>query len=128
MPRWEYRGVGASVLVVDDDPSFLSLASRIIQSAGLDVVATARDAEAAIAQAHAHKPQAALVDITLPGRDGIDLCRQLVALPWEPRVVLTSTDRDALAGVAETDCARALPFVAKQDLPAAPLRRLLSTD
>jgi CheY-like chemotaxis protein len=119
--------VGASVLVVDDDPSFVSLASRILAQAGLDVVATAHDAEAAIAKANTHKPDGALVDVTLPGRDGIDLCRELAALPWAPRLVLTSTDRDAMACVAPGDRVRALPFIPKEDLPAAPLRRLLAT-
>jgi CheY-like chemotaxis protein len=119
--------VGASVLVVDDDPSFLSLASRILAQAGLHVVATAHDAAEAIAEAMAHKPHGALVDVTLPGRDGIDLCRELTALPWAPRVVLTSTDRDAMAGVTPGDRVRSLPFVPKEDLPAAPLRRLLSS-
>jgi DNA-binding NarL/FixJ family response regulator len=122
-----------SVLVVDDDPSFLSLAGRILARAGLDVVGTAQDAAAAIAAANALHPQATLVDIGLPGRDGIDLGRELAALPWAPRVVLTSTDPDAMTGVggagaggADTICE--LPFVAKEDLPAAPLRRLLASD
>jgi hypothetical protein len=40
--------------------------------------------------------------------------------------VLTSTDPDAMAGVAPADAVRELPFVPKADLPAAPLARLLA--
>jgi CheY-like chemotaxis protein len=120
--------MAGSVLVVDDDASFLSLAGRMLARAGLDVVATARDAPSAIAAANELQPQAALVDIGLPGRNGIDLGRELASLPWAPRVVLTSTDPDAMTGIAAADAVRELAFVAKEDLPVAPLGRLLAAD
>jgi len=120
--------MGGSVLVVDDDPSFVSLARRMLEQAGLEVCATAPDADTAVAKALELEPDGALVDVGLPGRDGIDLCRELTALPSAPRVVLTSIDPDAMALVAAADRVRGVPFVAKQDLPAAPLRRLLCTD
>src|ERR1700732_4685850 len=84
-----------SVLIVDDDPTFLSLATRILTQAGLEVVATAEDAAGAVGAAHATKPDAILVDVGLPDREGVDLAYELAALPWRPRVVLTSTDSDA---------------------------------
>jgi two-component system nitrate/nitrite response regulator NarL len=120
--------MAGSVLVVDDDPSFLSLAGRVLERAGLDVVGTAVDAPSAIAAVHELKPQAVLVDVGLPGRDGIDLGRELAALPWAPRVVLTSTDRDVMSALPAGDPARELPFVPKVDLPGAPLRRMLGAD
>jgi DNA-binding NarL/FixJ family response regulator len=111
----------ASVLLIDDDPAFLSLARRIMEAIGVDVVGTAKDAAAAVIAANALRPDAALVDVGLPDRDGVDLAHELAALPWRPRVVLTSTDIDAADGARE-----ALPFVPKAELPSAPLHRLLT--
>jgi DNA-binding NarL/FixJ family response regulator len=78
--------------------------------------------------ANALRPDGALVDVGLPDRDGADLARELAALPWRPRVVLTSTDTDAAGFIEARGEADALPFVPKQDLTSAPLRRLFTAD
>ena len=117
--------MASSVLIVDDDPCFLSLATRVLESMGVEVVATAEDAAAAIVAANATKPDAVLVDVGLPDRDGIDLAYELAALPWRPRVVLTSTDSDAVSAIDVRDGRRNLPFVPKEELANDPLRRLL---
>jgi CheY-like chemotaxis protein len=117
--------MAASVLVVDDDIAFLPLARHILEQAGVTVVATAETAAAALAVALELKPDAALVDVGLPDRDGIDLGQELAALPWAPRVVLTSTDRDA---VASRSGGNHVPFVPKEDLPSAPLLALLTRE
>src|SRR4051794_12317889 len=117
--------MAGSVLLVDDDPGFLSLATRMLDAVGVSVAATAETAAAALAAAEAHRPEAALVDVGLPDRDGIELARELAALPWAPLVVLTSSDRDAL-GMSPNDGIP--PFVPKEDLPNAPLRALLLRD
>jgi DNA-binding NarL/FixJ family response regulator len=117
-----------SVLLVDDDPAFRSLATRMLKEIGVEVVGTAEDAAAAIAAANALRPDAVLVDVGLPDRDGVELAHELAALPWRPRVVLTSTD-SGVAGVIEaSSIGDALPFVPKEELPTAPLRRLLTAD
>jgi DNA-binding NarL/FixJ family response regulator len=70
------------------------------------------------------EPSAVLVDVELADGDGITLARELAALPWRPRVVLTSIDGD----ITTTDEARdagAGAFVHKADLPNAQLRELL---
>ena len=70
------------------------------------------------------EPSAALVDVGLPDGSGFTLARQLVDLPWAPRVVLTSADEDV--GTAEAvERSGALAFVHKTDLPNAPLMELL---
>ena len=117
--------MASSVLLVDDDPGFLSLAAGIMESMGVEVVATAEDAAAAIVAANATKPDAVLVDVGLPDRDGIDLAYELAALPWQPRVVLTSTDRDAVSAIDVRDGHRELPFVPKEELANGSLGRLL---
>jgi DNA-binding NarL/FixJ family response regulator len=116
-----------AVLVVDDDPLFRSLARRMLVAEGLQVVGEAESIATAIAAAHALRPDAALVDVGLPDGDGISLARELTALPWRPRVVLTSTDPQA-ASDRDVRASGAGAFVPKDDLPNAPLERLLTSD
>lgn len=114
-----------TVLVVDDDAAFLSLAARLLEQLGVDEVVTATNAASAILEATVRRPQAMLVDVGLPDRDGIDLAQDLAALPWSPRVVLTSVDRDSLGAMADPQRERVLPFVPKDELASGGLRRLL---
>ena len=114
-----------SVLVVDDDPAFRGLAARMLTAAGLEVVAEAGTAAEAMEAARALKPDAALVDVDLPDQNGIALALELSALPWRPRVLLTSADFDA----AQPDDVRrcgANGFVHKSELPNRPLASLLA--
>jgi DNA-binding NarL/FixJ family response regulator len=115
----------ASVLVVDDDAIFRELARRTLTASGLVVVGEAATVAEATSVAHELRPEAALVDVGLPDGDGISLARVLTALPWRPRVVLTSTDPDA-ASLDDVRSSGAAAFVAKEALPSAPLERLLS--
>jgi CheY-like chemotaxis protein len=113
-----------SVLVVDDDAAFRGLARRVLVGRGLDVVGEADSVAAAEAAAASLKPEAMLVDVMLPDGNGIELARRLVALPWKPRVVVTSSDGDA-ASDAEIRSIGAVAFVPKENLPSAPLDRWL---
>ncbi len=115
-----------SVLVVDDDPAFRELAGRLVIAAGLKVAGEANSAAAAVAAAKAMKPDAALVDVDLPDRDGIALAQELTALPWQPCVVLTSVDADA-AGPDAVRRSGARAFVHKAELPNG-VFRLLSAE
>jgi two-component system KDP operon response regulator KdpE len=119
--------MGVTVLLVDDDPIFRSLVTEILRDLGVPEIVNAGTAAAAIDTAHDLRPEAALVDVGLPDRDGIELGHELAALPWHPAVVLTSVDRDA-AGRVGSSSGPTLPFVLKDELAKAPLRRLLSLD
>jgi DNA-binding NarL/FixJ family response regulator len=116
-----------SILVVDDDPAFRELAERFLADVGLRVSAQAGTAEAGLAMAMEVKPYAALVDIDLPDGDGITLAGTLVALPWRPRVVLTSVDPDA-AAPEEVRRSGVRAFVSKDKLAIGTLRSLLESD
>jgi DNA-binding NarL/FixJ family response regulator len=116
--------VAASVLIVDDDPAFRELAERLLVDAGMEVVGQADSAEAALSSAKRTRPDAILLDIVLPDGDGVALARELTALSWEPRVLLTSTSADTAAS-QEIDRSGAVGFVPKNELPGAPLERLL---
>ena len=121
------EGVYRSVLVVDDDPKFRALAVRLLAASGLTVVGEAESISAALSAADRLKPSAVLVDAELPDGDGITLARELAALPWRPRIVLTSIDPD----IATADNARragAEAFLKKVELANAPLAELLGDE
>lgn len=85
------------ILVIDDDPRIRETLDRPMVEAGYQVVAVA-DAEAALAQVERARPDLILLDVTLPGMDGFDLCRELRAyerlanLPRTPVIFLTVRD------------------------------------
>ena len=113
-----------SVLVVDDDPEFRRLAGRVLAESGLAVVGEADSVAAALAAVGRLKPSAILVDVELPDGDGVTLARELAALPWHPRIVLTSINGDITTS-EEARNAGARAFVHKAELPNAPLAELL---
>jgi DNA-binding NarL/FixJ family response regulator len=119
--------VCASVLVVDDDAGWRGLAARILMEEGMIVAGEAATAADALEMAASLRPDAALVDLGLPDGDGLTLTRRLAALPWRPRVLLTSADRDATTPEAALD-AGAVGFVGKDELPDAGVAQLLGRE
>jgi two-component system cell cycle response regulator DivK len=61
----------AKVLIVEDNPSNMTLAVFLLQSAGHTVL-SATDAEAGLSLAREEKPKLILMDIQLPGMDGLE--------------------------------------------------------
>jgi CheY-like chemotaxis protein len=120
------RRVSCAVLIVDDDPAFLTLVVRMLAAPGVDVIATAADAAQALEVVEYARPDAVLVDVGLPDRDGIDLAGQLSELPWRPRVVLTSSDSEAFVAIEARGGGRPLPFIAKEELAGDTLRLALT--
>lgn len=111
-------------MVVDDDAEFRKLAGRLLADAGLTVVGEADSVAAALEAAARLEPSALLLDVELPDGDGVTLARELAALPWRPRIVLTSIDGDIVT-TDEARSAGAMAFVNKADLRSAPLAQLL---
>lgn len=116
------------MLVVDDDPAFLALAARILSGLGIAVVERAPDAATAVRIAQDARPDGALVDVSLPDRDGIDLAYELAALPWAPTVVLTSSDADAGGAIGRRPGMPSIPFVPKDKLANGSLPRHFGRD
>jgi DNA-binding NarL/FixJ family response regulator len=114
-----------SVLVVDDDREFRELAARMLKAMGLEVVGEAGSVASAHMAAAELRPDAALVDVSLPDGDGLQLAEHLAALPWGPRVVITSSDRDATSPADARDLG-AVGFVAKENLLDGSLRDMLT--
>jgi len=65
---------------VDDEPSLVTVVAGYLTREGY-AVDTAADGEAALAAARAHPPDIVVLDLMLPGIDGIEVCRQLRTLP-----------------------------------------------
>jgi DNA-binding NarL/FixJ family response regulator len=117
--------VRVSVVVVDDDAGFIGIAERMLAAQDVIVVGRAATVSEALEVVPALRPDAVVVDVGLPDGDGVTLARRLAALRWRPRVLLTSSDRDATTHDAALD-AGAVGFIAKDDLPDASLAKLLA--
>ena len=66
----------ATILIVEDNPTNMTLAVHVLESAGYTVL-TATDAEAGLALARDVLPQLILMDIQLPGMDGLEATAHL---------------------------------------------------
>lgn len=91
----------ARILAVDDDPKILSLMRRGLAFAGY-AVDLAADGEQALSIARDQPPDLVVLDVMLPGMDGLEVCRRLRAgEPGLPILMLTAKDRvpDRVAGL-----------------------------
>jgi two-component system, cell cycle response regulator DivK len=70
----------AKVLIVEDNPANMTLATFLLQSAG-HAVLSARDAETGLALARVEQPDLVLMDIQLPGMDGLEATALLKSDP-----------------------------------------------
>jgi DNA-binding response OmpR family regulator len=68
------------VLVADDDADIRDLVAFKLEQAGLEVIAV-EDGHQAVEQAHRRQPTLAVLDVSMPGLSGIDVCRMLRADP-----------------------------------------------
>ncbi|MFH7598253.1 response regulator transcription factor [Streptomyces racemochromogenes] len=132
------------VLLVDDQPLVRSgLRVLIGESPDLEVVAEAGTGAEAVEQAAAHGPDVVVMDIRMPGMDGIEATRRITGGPGAPRVlVLTTFDEDehvygalragasgfAVKDMALEDILAAVRVVAAGDALIAPgvTRRLIA--
>ena len=80
------------ILVIEDEPSIADLLRLYLSRAGYGVHVE-RDGEAGLAQVRALRPALILLDVGLPGTDGIEVCRQLRAQDdWTPVIFVTARD------------------------------------
>jgi DNA-binding response OmpR family regulator len=82
-------GAGARVLVVDDDPTVAEVVTGYLDRAGY-TVDRADDGPGALAHAAAHWPDLVVLDLMLPGMDGLEVCRRLRGHGPVPVVMLTA--------------------------------------
>lgn len=95
---YEAPGAGAAaseygdttrVLVVDDDPTVAEIVSGYLDRAGY-AVDRAADGPAALARAAAHWPDLVVLDLMLPGMDGLEVCRRMRGRGPVPVIMLTA--------------------------------------
>ncbi len=84
------------VVVVDDEPMVCAHLRTILGSAGdIEVVAQAADGAEAVEAVVRHRPRVVLMDLRMPGVDGLTAIERIAALPEPPAVVaLTTFDAD----------------------------------
>ena len=70
------RDAPGKVLVVDDDPEIVTFLSTLLELEGIES-SVATSAAAALEQLQQGRPDLVLLDIAMPDRDGIDLCKEL---------------------------------------------------
>jgi CheY-like chemotaxis protein len=86
-----------TILVVDDSPANLKLIRVLLSSEGYQVV-TALDAESALAMIASFRPDLILMDLQLPGMDGLQLTRQLKADPVTKNIPIIAITAYAMIG------------------------------
>jgi two-component system KDP operon response regulator KdpE len=79
--------------VVDDEPQILRALETTLRGAGY-AVATAATGEAALAQAAVRPPDAVILDLVLPGKSGIEVCRELREWSQVPVLVLSAVGEE----------------------------------
>jgi DNA-binding NarL/FixJ family response regulator len=83
------------VLIVDDHPLFAEGLRNLLAGRGIDVVGLAHDGHEAILRARVLRPDVVLMDVTMPGIDGVDATRALkAAFPEVTVLMLTQVDDD----------------------------------
>jgi two-component system response regulator DegU len=90
--------LGLSVILVDDHTMLRQGIRRALESEGIKVVAEASDGAEAIRLALEHKPDVVLMDVSMPGMDGVEAARRLVEADGRQRVVMLTMhiDRDVI--------------------------------
>jgi len=86
--------------VVDDEPKIIQLTQDYLENAGFSVI-SAGDGERSLAVIQAEKPDLVVLDLGLPGMDGLDVCRSIRKTSNLPIIMLTARDEetDKLVGL-----------------------------
>jgi len=104
------------ILVVDDDATVADVVARYLERDGY-AVETVGDGRTALDRALAEPPDLVVLDLMLPGIDGLEVCRRLRALAPVPIVILTARGQEAdrIVGLElGADDYVAKPFSAKE--------------
>jgi CheY-like chemotaxis protein len=88
---------GERILIVDDNATNLKLVAYLMRANGY-TVDTALDAESALDAIRVHRPDLILMDIQLPGIDGLELTRRLKADPATHDIVVVAVTAYAMKG------------------------------
>ena len=79
----------STVLVIEDEPKLATLLANYLRAAGLDPHVVS-DGALAVQAVHDLDPSIILLDLMLPGRDGVDICREVRSFSRVPIIMLTA--------------------------------------
>jgi len=82
-----------TILVVDDEPSIVDVLRYNLEKANYSVL-VARNGEEALQLAHSRQPDLIVLDLMLPGIDGLEVCRNLRKEDNVPIIMLTARDEE----------------------------------
>src|SRR5512146_2206526 len=90
-----------TVLVVDDEEAIADAVAKRLEAEGFNVV-VAYDGPQAISQHAQHHPDLVVLDLMLPGMDGLEVCKEIQKVRWTPVLMLTAKteEADKVAGFA----------------------------
>jgi len=118
---------GALRILIAEDETIIRLDLReLLEQAGFEVVAEARDGEEAVELARLHQPDLALMDVKMPRLDGIEAARRMLEERPIPIVMLTAFDqRELVERAAEAGVYGYLvkPFREQDVVPAIELAK-----
>jgi len=82
-----------TILIADDEQSIVDLLQYNLEKGGYEVVVAFNGADA-VRMAHMHRPDLAVIDITMPGIDGLEVCTRLRHELGTPVILLTARDSE----------------------------------
>ena len=97
------KATGRKVLIVDDEPTFINMVSKVLTHQGYTVSAASNGAEA-LRTMFTHKPDLVLLDVMMPEMDGWQTCRRIREVSDVPIIMLTGQQKSEAAIVLGLDC------------------------
>ena len=112
-------------LLVDDNEEFLSSATRLLGSHGVEIVGCASSIDEALRLTSTLRPEVVLVDVELGDEDGFDLARRIRSqIPATHVILISSYEPDDLEELITAS--PALGFIPKRELGGAAIAALLA--
>ena len=102
------------ILIVDDDPQIAESLEKHLSAAGATVL-TASSFETGIESIRKNAPDAVITDVMMPGRSGLDLVREIRALPGPHPFVMILTNSINAEHIADAMESNVTTFVQKAD-------------